>query len=193
MVLAHVANRLSNLVSVLTVQVFKDDWTRPTAYQILGDSSIGGKLNTSSSPMKFPLTATSPEKPKQFPGTSPNQPIKSFTPLIPGSFPSFPNVGASNTMTGNVPSSFSMDSSFSARPTINRPSHKTIDPFSSPSYRSPLPDVLPTSMSIGSSYAPGKTTSPPSVGAVIGLPVNESVRLGIPNMSSQMSSGHKPS
>ncbi|XP_043929508.1 zinc transporter 6-like [Protopterus annectens] len=30
MVLAHVTNRLSTLVSTLTVQIFKDDWIRPT-------------------------------------------------------------------------------------------------------------------------------------------------------------------
>uniref|UniRef100_A0A3B1J600 Solute carrier family 30 member 6 n=1 Tax=Astyanax mexicanus TaxID=7994 RepID=A0A3B1J600_ASTMX len=30
MVLAHVTNRLHTLVSTLTVQIFKDDWTRPT-------------------------------------------------------------------------------------------------------------------------------------------------------------------
>lgn len=30
MVLAHVTNRLNALVSMLTVQIFKDDWIRPT-------------------------------------------------------------------------------------------------------------------------------------------------------------------
>lgn len=30
MVLAHVTNRLHTLVSTLTVQIFKDDWTRPS-------------------------------------------------------------------------------------------------------------------------------------------------------------------
>ena len=40
MVLAHVFNRLGNLISVLTVHIFKDDWARPSAYQILGDSSL---------------------------------------------------------------------------------------------------------------------------------------------------------
>lgn len=30
MVLAHVTNRLYTLVSILTVQIFKDDWIRPT-------------------------------------------------------------------------------------------------------------------------------------------------------------------
>lgn len=38
MVLAHVYHRLSNLVPVLTVQVFKDDWTRGSSY-VIGDMS----------------------------------------------------------------------------------------------------------------------------------------------------------
>ena len=193
MVLAHVVNRLSNLVPVLTVQVFKDDWTRPSAYQILGDSSIGANLS-SGSPMKFPLTATSPEKPKQFTGSTSYQSIRPFTPLTPlGSFPSFPGVGASISMTTSVPSSFSVDSSLGGKPPSNRQPQNIINPFSPGSYRSPLPDVLPASMNIGSSYPSGRASSLQSVGAVIGLPVNESVRLGIPNVSNQMSPGYKPS
>ena len=45
MVLAHVYHRLSNLVSVLTVQIFKDDWSRPSAFQILGDTSLLSKAS----------------------------------------------------------------------------------------------------------------------------------------------------
>jgi len=45
MVLAHVYNRLSNLISVLTVQIFKDDWSRPSAFQILGDSTLVTKVD----------------------------------------------------------------------------------------------------------------------------------------------------
>lgn len=43
MVLAHVYHRLSNLVSVLTIQIFKDDWSRPSAFQILGDTRLLSK------------------------------------------------------------------------------------------------------------------------------------------------------
>ena len=43
MVLAHVYNRLSNLVSVLTVQIFKDDWKRPHTFQLLGEMSAFSK------------------------------------------------------------------------------------------------------------------------------------------------------
>jgi len=47
MVLAHVYNRLANLVSVLTVQIFKDDWSRPSAFQILGDPTLLSKTSES--------------------------------------------------------------------------------------------------------------------------------------------------
>ena len=40
MVLAHVYNRLSNIVAVLTIHVFKDDWNRPTTYQLINDHSL---------------------------------------------------------------------------------------------------------------------------------------------------------
>lgn len=40
MVLAHVYHRLSNLVAVLAVQIFKDDWTRPSTFQVMTDCEI---------------------------------------------------------------------------------------------------------------------------------------------------------
>ena len=40
MVLAHVMNRLCNVVNKLTVQVFKDDWVRTSAFQVIKDSNI---------------------------------------------------------------------------------------------------------------------------------------------------------
>ncbi|XP_071335927.1 zinc transporter 6 [Trachinotus anak] len=46
LVLAHVTNRLLPLVSTLTVQIFKDDWTRPL---------LTGALSASSSPSGPPL------------------------------------------------------------------------------------------------------------------------------------------
>uniref|UniRef100_A0A4W6BRJ0 Solute carrier family 30 member 6 n=1 Tax=Lates calcarifer TaxID=8187 RepID=A0A4W6BRJ0_LATCA len=46
LVLAHVTNRLLPLVSTLTVQIFKDDWTRPL---------LTGTLSSSSSPSAPPL------------------------------------------------------------------------------------------------------------------------------------------
>ena len=53
MVLSHVYHRLSNLISVLTVQVFKDDWSRPSTYQILGDTSILSKMRSGPTPPKM--------------------------------------------------------------------------------------------------------------------------------------------
>ncbi|KAM8858409.1 zinc transporter 6 isoform 2-T2 [Spinachia spinachia] len=45
LVLAHVTNRLLPLVSTLTVQIFKDDWTRPL---------LAGTLSSSSAPLQGP-------------------------------------------------------------------------------------------------------------------------------------------
>uniref|UniRef100_A0A673BGW1 Solute carrier family 30 member 6 n=1 Tax=Sphaeramia orbicularis TaxID=375764 RepID=A0A673BGW1_9TELE len=50
LVLAHVTNRLLPLVSTLTVQIFKDDWTRPLLMGALSSSS-----SSSSSPSAPPL------------------------------------------------------------------------------------------------------------------------------------------
>ncbi|XP_038586334.1 zinc transporter 6-like [Micropterus salmoides] len=44
LVLAHVTNRLLPLVSTLTVQIFKDDWTRPLLTGTLSSSSSGPPL-----------------------------------------------------------------------------------------------------------------------------------------------------
>ncbi|XP_060077095.1 zinc transporter 6-like [Ylistrum balloti] len=45
MVLAHVYNRLSNLVNHLTVQIFKDDWTR-SSYSLLGNQGFPSNFST---------------------------------------------------------------------------------------------------------------------------------------------------
>ena len=47
MVLAHVMNRLCNVVNKLTVQVFKDDWVRTSAYQVIRESNIPPKPDSS--------------------------------------------------------------------------------------------------------------------------------------------------
>lgn len=51
MVLAHVYHRLANLVSVVTVQIFKDDWSRPSAFQILGDTALLSKMEKPMAPL----------------------------------------------------------------------------------------------------------------------------------------------
>ena len=46
LVLAHVFNRLSNNVVQLTVQIFKDDWSRPSSVHIL--NNLGGSFGSTS-------------------------------------------------------------------------------------------------------------------------------------------------
>ncbi|KAG9334202.1 hypothetical protein JZ751_008500 [Albula glossodonta] len=73
MVLAHVTSRLSTLVTALTVQIFKDDWTRPSlATGVLPAGALGpveyggssGTLKPADEP--DPLTST-PSKPSSPP------------------------------------------------------------------------------------------------------------------------------
>lgn len=40
LVLAHVYSRLSNIVSNLTVQIFKDDWTRASSFNLMGNPAF---------------------------------------------------------------------------------------------------------------------------------------------------------
>ena len=56
LVLAHVVNRLSNHVSNLTVQIFKDDWTRiSSSFQILGNNALMSNFSTpGNSPVRLP-------------------------------------------------------------------------------------------------------------------------------------------
>ncbi|KAM6916484.1 LOW QUALITY PROTEIN: zinc transporter 6 [Xenentodon cancila] len=77
LVLAHVTNRLLPLVSTLTVQIFKDDWTRPLLTGALSSPSVAPPLGvdghaSSMPPVLFssgeldPLTST-PSKPSSPP------------------------------------------------------------------------------------------------------------------------------
>ncbi|XP_070578270.1 LOW QUALITY PROTEIN: zinc transporter 6-like [Ptychodera flava] len=70
MVLAHVTNRLSNVVSKLTIQVFKDDWARPTPYSSFTGSSIPTPSIPSS---KFPSSLATSK-------TNPTTAFNAFTP-----------------------------------------------------------------------------------------------------------------
>lgn len=82
MVLAHVTNRLHTLVSTLTVQIFKDDWTRP--------SLSTGPLNLSDitiSPGKQleepdPLTSTPSKLSSPPPEFSFNTPGRNVQPVL---------------------------------------------------------------------------------------------------------------
>lgn len=52
--LAHVYHRLANLVSVLTVQIFKDDWLRPSAMHLISDQALMARA--SAPPGNFQLS-----------------------------------------------------------------------------------------------------------------------------------------
>ena len=60
MVLAHVYNRLSNLVTYLTVQIFKDDWTRASSRTLLGNSPFPAGYPSSPPGSGGPSRTTSP-------------------------------------------------------------------------------------------------------------------------------------
>jgi hypothetical protein len=66
LVLAHVYHRLSNLVSTLTVQTFKDDWLRPSAMHVIGDPTLMAKMPASSAAVSSNAFGLS--QPQFFPG-----------------------------------------------------------------------------------------------------------------------------
>uniref|UniRef100_A0A8C6UVA3 Solute carrier family 30 member 6 n=1 Tax=Neogobius melanostomus TaxID=47308 RepID=A0A8C6UVA3_9GOBI len=82
LVLAHVTNRLLPLVSTLTVQIFKDDWTRPLLTGALSASPASAPL-PSVGPLELdPLTST-PAKPSSPPPEfSFNTPGKNAPPVL---------------------------------------------------------------------------------------------------------------
>ena len=78
LVLAHVFSRLSSLVSLLTIQIFKDDWTRTSAYAMVGSPAFGYQsplptLSTrAQSPVDISLSSfQSPSQHKAAPQSSP--------------------------------------------------------------------------------------------------------------------------
>ncbi|XP_040467921.1 zinc transporter 6 isoform X2 [Falco naumanni] len=90
MVLAHVTNRLYTLVSTLTVQIFKDDWIRPTLSSVpiannilnLSDHHIIPMPSLKASDNLNPVTST-PAKPSSPPPEfSFNTPGKNVSPVI---------------------------------------------------------------------------------------------------------------
>ena len=102
LVLSHVYNRLSNLVSLLTVHIFKDDWNRPSAYQILGDSSLfSSHPAVPNLPSNRPAIPNIPDKNTQA-GVTPSIP--------PAALP--PSVG----QLGRIGASAAVGGSYAARP-----------------------------------------------------------------------------
>ncbi|XP_037261525.1 zinc transporter 6 isoform X2 [Falco biarmicus] len=90
MVLAHVTNRLYTLVSTLTVQIFKDDWIRPTLSSVpiannilnLSDHHIIPMPSLKASDNLNPVTST-PAKPSSPPPEfSFNTPGKNVSPVV---------------------------------------------------------------------------------------------------------------
>ncbi|XP_064602001.1 zinc transporter 6-A-like [Liolophura sinensis] len=76
LVLAHVHNRLSNLVAVLTIQIFKDDWSRGSTYQMFGQSNFTSPPGSGVSSPR----ATSPSLDADF-SVQGLSPYKGFSPV----------------------------------------------------------------------------------------------------------------
>ncbi|XP_046699232.1 zinc transporter 6 isoform X3 [Silurus meridionalis] len=82
MVLAHVTNRLHTLVSTLTVQIFKDDWTRPSL--ATGPLNLSDMALSSAKQLQEPEPLTStPSKPSSPPPEfSFNTPGRNLRPVL---------------------------------------------------------------------------------------------------------------
>ncbi|KAK7140802.1 hypothetical protein R3I94_013168 [Phoxinus phoxinus] len=88
MVLAHVTNRLSALVSTLTVQIFKDEWIRPSLSSGAGSLSLSEYVSSAVVSELNPVTST-PAKPSSPPPEfSFNTPGRHVQPLV---FPAHPH------------------------------------------------------------------------------------------------------
>ncbi|XDV51028.1 hypothetical protein PO909_019984 [Leuciscus waleckii] len=82
MVLAHVTNRLSALVSTLTVQIFKDEWIRPSLSSGAGSLSLSEYVSSAVVSELNPATST-PAKPSSPPPEfSFNTPGRHVQPLV---------------------------------------------------------------------------------------------------------------
>ena len=72
LVLAHVYSRLSNIVSNLTIQVFKDDWTRASTFNIMGNPAF---------PQNYPYTSSQYGASSLGRGPSPTQDLSYSSPI----------------------------------------------------------------------------------------------------------------
>ncbi|XP_074642837.1 zinc transporter 6-A-like isoform X2 [Tubulanus polymorphus] len=170
MVLAHVTNRLSTLVSNLTIQIFKDDWaTRASVYQLLGNApKYGTGIGTSSPPRKLP-------SPSSF---NDNIPLSAYraAPVIPSLTPfSSPVSGTSNTH-GQTTNAFTSPS-FNARTVPNSSTNLGASNFSS-SFSSPSPRPLQQQKPVISYALPPLTNSTAPRTAI---PYNSHISLGLKN------------
>uniref|UniRef100_A0AAQ5Y2D5 Cation efflux protein transmembrane domain-containing protein n=1 Tax=Amphiprion ocellaris TaxID=80972 RepID=A0AAQ5Y2D5_AMPOC len=80
LVLAHVTNRLLPLVSTLTVQIFKDDWTRPLLTGALTSSSPAAPLGSAEE--LDPLTSTPSKLSSPPPEFSFDTPGRNVQPMV---------------------------------------------------------------------------------------------------------------
>ncbi|XP_069184008.1 zinc transporter 6 [Procambarus clarkii] len=84
MVLAHVRERISPLVPLLTVQVFKDDWTRSsTTLQLLNDSARTLATSPTHSPHYVNVTYPQVYAPNKTPGGSSSLQAQAIYPSLP--------------------------------------------------------------------------------------------------------------
>lgn len=98
-VLAHVYHRLSNIVKILTVQIFKDDWNRPSTFQIIGDTSL---FNKGMAPGPQGIASISAGGVPNFVGASPTIGASGGQNLQSNSYYRPPIGGASNPSLGNA-------------------------------------------------------------------------------------------
>lgn len=73
LVLAHVYSRLSNIVSNLTIQIFKDDWTRASTFNLMGNPAFS--QNSTQVPSSYTSTLPSSR------GPSPTQDLSFSSPM----------------------------------------------------------------------------------------------------------------
>ncbi|XP_078593669.1 zinc transporter 6-A-like [Branchiostoma floridae x Branchiostoma japonicum] len=138
MVLAHVTNRLSNLVTVLTIHIFKDDWTRAS----LSSSSYAPRQPYTSTPAKPGLDSSIPAiNPFQsLPPLAPN--LSTITPIGSPAGPSLHQPGTRLYGTGTT-----------------APSHITLGPAANTGGRIPLRTYQPTDLFGASGGAGQKSTT----------------------------------
>eukprot|EP00058_Branchiostoma_floridae_P027956 XP_002613447.1 hypothetical protein BRAFLDRAFT_123924 [Branchiostoma floridae] len=138
MVLAHVTNRLSNLVTVLTIHIFKDDWTRAS----LSSSSYAPRQPYTSTPAKPGLDSSVPAiNPFQsLPPLAPN--LSTITPIGSPAGPSLHQPGTRLYGTGTT-----------------APSHMTLGPAANTGGRIPLRTYQPTDLFGASGGAGQKSTT----------------------------------
>ena len=96
LVLAHVYSRLSNIVSNLTVQIFKDDWTRASSFNLMGNPAFS--QNYTQIPSTYTSTLPSSRGPSPTQDLSHAAPMgASFKPvLLPQQFRDYQSTDQSN-------------------------------------------------------------------------------------------------